>query len=91
MAGALVGSTRLEIEITRDIDRDYEYRFNLVNEKFGRYAHHMVTGLDFEVTSVQDCNITFVRDRIEKPGTAADGTFPQSDDYRLSFGLTLDI
>jgi putative salt-induced outer membrane protein YdiY len=88
---ALVAGTVVDIEVTKNLDWDYEYRFQWVNSQSGTYNHHMVTGLDFELTSVLDFNITFVWDRIENPRPAEDRTVPESNDYRMNVGITLDF
>jgi hypothetical protein len=88
---ALVFGTVYDHELTKDIDFIFDYSFFIVNEESGTYTHHMLTGLEFELTSLFDFDITFVWDRIQDPRQNSDGTFPEQDDFRLSFGLGIDF
>ena len=87
---ALVVGTLYETELTKTVDFDVNYSFNLVNEESGQYSHHLVTSLETELTSWLDFDISFVWDRIEKPTANADGTVPEPDDYKLIFSLGVD-
>jgi len=87
---ALVVGTLYETELTKTIDFDVNYSFNLVNEESGQYTHHFVTSFETELTSWLDFDISFVWDRIEKPTANADGTIPEPDDYKLIFSLGVD-
>ena len=88
---ALVFGTLYDHEITKDIDFIFDYTFYIVNEESGTYTHHLLTGLEFELTSLFDFDITFVWDRIQDPREASDGIFPEQDDFRLTFGLGIDF
>ena len=88
---ALVFGTIYDHEITKSIDFIFDYRFFIVNEDSGTYTHHMLTGLEFELTSLLDFDITLVWDRIQDPRANSDGTFPKQDDFRLTFGLGFDF
>jgi len=88
---ALVLGTLYDHEITKDIDFIFDYTFYIVNEESGTYTHHLLTGLEFELTSLFDFDITFVWDRIQDPREASDGIFPEQDDFRLTFGLGIDF
>lgn len=87
----LFGSTVADVEITSAIDFNYEYRFQIVNEASGTYNHHMVTGLEFELTSRLDFDVTLIWDRIEDPRPDSDGGTPEPDDFQLILGLGLDL
>ena len=86
----MVGTT-YENEITSSLDYNLTYRFTIVNEESGRYAHHFVTGFDVEITSLLDFNFGFVWDRIQEPRPNSDGTVPEQDDYRFILGLGFDF
>jgi hypothetical protein len=88
---ALLVATNYDHELKDGIDLNVVYRFFIVDEESGRYTHHFVTGLDFELTGSLDFFATFVWDRIEKPQATADGTVPKKDDYRLNIGLAFDF
>lgn len=48
-------------------------------------------GLEFELTSLLDFDITLVWDRIQDPRENSDGTFTEQDDFRLTFGPGFDF
>ena len=88
---ALVFGTIYDHELTKDIDFIFDYSFFIINEESGTYTHHLLTGLEFELTSLFDFDITFVWDRIQDPRENSDGTFPEQDDFRLTFGIGFDF
>lgn len=88
---ALFGSTVADVEITSAIDFNYEYRFQIVNEVSGTYNHHMLAGLEFELTRRLDFDVSLIWDRIEDPRPDSDGNTPEPDDFQLILGLGLDF
>lgn len=90
-APAFIFGTTYEHKFTKKIDFLFDYRGTLTNETSGKYLHHLLTSLEFELTNVLDFDITWVWDRIEEPRANSDGTFPEQDDYRLSFMLGVDF
>jgi putative salt-induced outer membrane protein YdiY len=89
--GALSAGTTFEMELTSNIDLDYEYVFQLTSEEAGEYNHHMIGTIEFELTDSLDFDLSLVWDRINKPQANADGTFPEQDDYRLIVGIGYDF
>jgi len=88
---ALAIGTIYDHEISKSIDFIFDYRLFIVNEESGTYTHHLLTGLEFELTSLLDFDVTFVWDRIQDPRQNSDSTFPEQDDFRLTFGLGIDF
>jgi len=88
---ALRFGTVYDHKITKDLDFIFDYSFFIVNEESGTYTHHLLTGLEFELTTLLDFDITLVWDRIQDPKMNSDGTFPEQDDFRLTFGLGIDF
>ena len=87
---ALALGTLYETALTKTVDFDVNYSFNLVNEESGKYTHHFITTLETEITSWLDFDISFVWDRIQEPTANADGTVPEQDDYKLIFSLGVE-
>ena len=83
--------TVLDLEVTSWLDYGFDYSFFLTNEATGTYNHHLVTGLEFEITSLIDFDVTFVWDRIQDPRPDADGVLPEQDDYRLIVALGFEF
>ena len=63
----------------------------LLNERSGTYTHHAVAGLEIELTSVFDLDLSVVWDRIQTPQPRADGSVPLQDDFRILFGVSMDL
>jgi opacity protein-like surface antigen len=84
---ALTLSTGLDVDVTDDIEIEVDYRATFTNSEAGKYIHHFEVGLDFELTSRMDFNVSWVWDRTEKPTADAEGVIPEADDLRLSLGL----
>lgn len=88
---ALAAGTTWETELTSWIDADAVYRFNILDERSGTYTHHATAGLSIELTSVLDLDFSVVWDRIQTPQERADGTTPLQDDFRILFGVSVDL
>ena len=85
--GALRIGTRLDHELTGDIDLYFDYNAYFTSERNGSYNHHLDTGISFDLIGDLDANVAWVWDRIQDPRPLEDGTVPEQDDYRLIFGL----
>lgn len=83
-------TSNLDVEINKDIDFYYDYSFTFTNEASGKYNHHMVGGLEIDLGSRLDLDISLVWDRIEKPQADENGVLPSEDDYRLIVGIGFD-
>jgi hypothetical protein len=88
---ALVFGTVYDHKLTKQIDFIFDYSFFIVNEESGTYTHHFLTGLEFELGTLLDFDVTFVWDRVQDPRQNEDGSFPEQDDFRLTFGLGVDF
>ena len=88
---ALPENVEFEIEITKWLDFDWEYRFQITNEKSGTYNHHMVVGFQTDITKRIDFDISVVWDRTRNPRPDSSGVIPEQDDLRLIVGLALDF
>lgn len=86
-----VVATHFSQELSDDIDYTLDYRMNWVNHAAGTYTHHLVTGVEIELTSILDFDVTLVWDRIQNPKADSDGLVPKRDDIRLMFGLGVDF
>ena len=83
--------TIFETELTSWIDFDVELRTTFLNEKSGRYQHHLLTTLSSDLVGDVDMDVTFVWDRVQQPQPREDGSIPERDDYRLIFGLSYEF
>ena len=88
---AFVVGTYFERELTKTVDLNSRYEFQILNEESGTYTHHFVVALETELTGWLDFDISFVWDRIKDPQPEADGTVPKSNDFYLIFSLGIDF
>jgi hypothetical protein len=88
---AFVAGTYLNRELTKTVDFDFHYEFQIINEASGSYTHHFVAALETELTVWLDFDVSFVWDRTKDPTPEADGTVPKPDDFYLIFSLGIDF
>jgi hypothetical protein len=62
----------------------------MVDDESGGNIHHFQTGLEVELLSDFNLDLTFYADRTDNPKADSSGNIPKSDDYRLvaSFGYS---
>jgi len=87
----LVLGTDFSYEISKDIDYDVSYNVQIVNEASGQLIHHFETGLEIDLTSDFDLDLTFYADRTEKPKADGSDNTPEQNDYRLVVSLGYDF
>jgi hypothetical protein len=83
--------TRLDHDITDDIEFYFDYSALFTDEENGAYNHRLDTGVDFDLIGNLDFNIAWIWDRTEDPRRREDGSTPEQDDYKLIFGLGWDF
>lgn len=88
---ALVIGTLYDYELAKWMDFLFNYTFQIVNNESGTYTHHLVTGLEFELTRTLDFDINIIWDRTQNPQPEADGVIPKQDDIRLVIFLGVDF
>lgn len=86
-----VVGTSLDIELTNDIDYDFNYEGQWVSDDAGGFNHHLDTGLSIEFLGDFDLDIRFILDRVEKPVPKADGSVPSRNDTSLHVGLSYEF
>ena len=79
--------TRLDYEINSKTDFLYDYSARLLNDDNGRYTHHMLTSLSFELIGDLDLDVSVIWDRIALPKANETGRVPKQDDYQLVVGV----
>ena len=88
---ALVAGTQYDIKLTKRLDFNARYNFQIINEASGRYTHHVMTTLEAELTSRLDFDISLVWDRVQSPSPREDSTLPDQNDFRMIFSLGWDF
>ena len=88
---ALVVGTHYDTELTKTLDFEGRYSFQILNEASGRFTHHLLVALESELTRWLDFDISFVWDRTQDPTPREDGSIPDQDDYQLIFAIGVDF
>ncbi|MBT8120023.1 MAG: DUF481 domain-containing protein [Gammaproteobacteria bacterium] len=85
---AAVLRTAYDYELTKAIDFIARYNIQMGNRASGGYTHHVILTIESEITGALDFDTSFIWDRTAHPTQAADGTSPEPDDYRVTFGIS---
>lgn len=85
---AAVLKTNYDFELTKTIDFIARYNIQVGNEASGGYTHHIILTLESEISGALDFDTSFIWDRTAHPTQAADGTTPEPNDYRITFGIS---
>lgn len=85
---AAVLRTNYDLELTKTIDFIARYNIQVGNEASGGYTHHIILTVESEITGALDFDTSFIWDRTTHPTQAADGTSPEPNDYRITFGIS---
>jgi putative salt-induced outer membrane protein YdiY len=89
---ALIPSTRMEWDITSDVELDASYTAQIAMPETQNAFHHAETSLSVDVWGdILDLNLALIFDRIETPRTNEDGVTPERNDFRTSFGLGVSL
>ncbi len=83
--------TLLDQEVSKNLDFLFDYSLRVLNEENGKYTHHMLTKLSFDLFRDLDLDVSVIWDRIEKPQPTADGSIPEQDDYQLIVSLAYEF
>jgi len=84
-------ATNFHADITKRVDVDFDYTFQLGVPDVSNRTHHFLLLTSFEITKIIDIDISFNWDRVANPVPGEGGNTPVPDDYRLSVGLGLDF
>lgn len=88
MAEGLVLQTYFKTDFTSDMDFVTKYNIQYTDETSGGYSHHIIVTFIEEIKGKLDFDVSFIWDRISNPVREADGDLPDSDDFRLTIGLS---
>ena len=81
----------VEWDITGDIDFTGTYRAQVAPSDTGGLSLHADNTLELELTDAIDLNVSLIWDRTGSPAADSDGNTPDQDDFRLIFGLGLEL
>jgi len=86
-SAAIFGGTRVDHELTSDIDLWYDYRFLLASQNIGGYSHRMELGSSLDVFGDLDLRASYVWDFISDPVEDQEGNRPKSNDTQFRLGV----
>jgi putative salt-induced outer membrane protein YdiY len=84
-AGVL--QTSFKADITRRLKFIETIGVALTSEQAGRYSHHAVSTLEFEIKRHLDLDVSLVWDYLQNPQTESSGTLPERSDFRLNLSM----
>lgn len=84
-------STRLEWDITSDVEFDLSYGINVPFDDANSYTSNLLSTLSVDLWWNFELDLTFAWDRQNNPRADEDGNLPEKDDYRLTTGIGWDF
>lgn len=84
-------SSDLSVEVTSWIDYDLTIDMTFLNDKSGKYQHHIVSALSTDLIGDIDLDFSTIWDRTELPQENADGSIPSQDDFRFMISLSYEF
>ena len=87
----VIPASTLEWDITGDIDLDVQYNAQISVADTRNTLHNFTALFALEIYGALNFTVAFTWDRVENPKQRADGSFPERDDFRTSFGIGVDI
>ena len=84
-------ATRARFDMSSDIFLTIHWMTNLTYTTVGNTNHTGTAELQIEVTNIFNFDVSFLYLRTEEPPPRANGTFPVKNDYRLIFGIALQL
>jgi hypothetical protein len=76
-----------KFDITKRLDVSINYLGLFTTAEAGKYTHHTVSTLSFEVKRHLDLDVSLVWDYLENPKQESNGDIPTKSDYYLTVGL----
>jgi hypothetical protein len=89
--GVVLFSSELTIELPRDVDIDLNYNLQLVYTDLDKTNHNTNMVVSIEIWGPLEVDIGAYWDRIEVPQRDDSGDRPESDDFRLTAGISLEF
>jgi len=87
----LIAQSSLDYDLTADINFTMAYSLQYTNESLGRAQQNLNTGFEIDLLGELELDVSFIWDRIEEPQPLSDGSIPEKDDIRLSFGVSYEF
>lgn len=90
-SGAVIPSVAFSWDPTGDIETDLTYDATITVPEVSDAFHHLVGLMSIDLYGWLDVTFSVAWDRTESPKATDDGSIPDRDDFRTSFGLGIDF
>jgi hypothetical protein len=90
-SGALIPAFSLEWDPVTDLTIELKYNATMEVPDVENWVHHLVGVLTLENLRIVDLDTSITWDRVAKPVPRSDGSIPDSDDLRTTFGIGIDF
>lgn len=84
---ALLGRTRIDHELTGDVDLWYDYRFLVGSTTIGGYSHRMEFGTSLDIFGDLDLRASYIWDFVSDPIENDQDNVPERNDSQLLLGV----
>jgi hypothetical protein len=84
---AVVLQSNFDYDITRRLTLIQTMQCTFTKPEAGKYTHHAVTTLEFEIKRHLNLDVSFVWDYLENPQARSDGSTPLKSDRYLTIGF----
>ncbi len=84
-------NTRLELDITSDVDWNTDYSFAYLVTDADQSNQHLKSIVEVDIWGPLDFETAFIWDWVNKPRQREDGSTPESNDFRITVGLGIDL
>ena len=84
---AAVLQSNFKVDITRRLTFIQTWQSTFTSPESGRYTHHAVTTLEFEIKRHLNLDVSYVWDYLQNPQPKSDGDTPEKSDRYLTVGL----
>ncbi len=81
----------LIVDITADVEFELLIGMTFLEQKAGRYQHHIVSTLSTDLLNNLDLDVSLIWDRTAEPQVDELGETPEKDDYHLTVELVYDF
>ena len=86
--GALLLRSYYKTDFTNTLDFITKYNIQYTDEASGGYSHHAIATFKEEIRGELDFDVSLIWDRLSNPAEDASGNVPESDDFRMTIGLS---
>lgn len=84
---AAVLNSYFKTDVTRRLTLIQSWQSTFTDRESGRYTHHTVSTLEFEIKRHLNLDVSFIWDYLQNPQAKSDGVIPDNSDFYLTVGF----